>query len=411
MPPVLPRIAQSLGIPVILSVHDHFSLCPNYGLTNQDGQYCGLPSDPAIHRACLEATLGKAELSLPEWRARFADIFQYVDQAIFFSEDTRLRLRQVFRLPPSQIFPYGIRLPQHETPAPQPRPAQKQADEQGARHVPELQPFRVCFLGYAEAAKGKPLIQALVPRLAKAGIEVHFLGSLAQDWPVLWRYRFRKQVFFHGRYHVEEAVSRLQALAPHLVGLLSAAPETFSRTLSEAWAAGIPAVVGPVGAQAERVRQTGGGIVLAALDVDTVSTAIQNLQHDQQSYTTLVAKTKNIPHCSEEDMFEAYRSLYNTLLENRPRRTVQEDFIAAIAAYQTPPPPFIEGEHLSPIMGQSLHAVLQRPEQMLMPETFFGQCLGVIGMVYLRIRSVGWRGTLQRPIRKLKWRLARQFKR
>ena len=39
-------------------------------------------------------------------------------------------------------------------------------------------------------------------------------------------------------------------------------PETFSFTLSEAWTAGLPAVVPPIGALVDRVSATGAGWVL-----------------------------------------------------------------------------------------------------------------------------------------------------
>ena len=42
----------------------------------------------------------------------------------------------------------------------------------------------------------------------------------------------------------------------------SAGPETFSYTLSEAWAAGRPVLVPPIGALAERVQATGAGWVM-----------------------------------------------------------------------------------------------------------------------------------------------------
>jgi hypothetical protein len=44
-----------------------------------------------------------------------------------------------------------------------------------------------------------------------------------------------------------------------LVAFPSAGPETFSFTLSETWAAGLPVIVPPFGALAERVAGTGAG--------------------------------------------------------------------------------------------------------------------------------------------------------
>ena len=403
MPSALPRIAQAMGIPVLLSVHDHYAMCPNYALINEQGRYCGLPADPTVHQRCLAATLGKPRFSLVEWRTQFTEILKYVDLTLFFSDDTRTRFQQVFSLPRTQLVPYGIRLPNK-------RGNQQLGQERATEFTRPSHVFRVCFLGYTEATKGKYLIQAIVPRLVRAGVEVHFLGSLPQDWPLWWRYRFRKQVIFHGRYKVAEVVDQLQDLAPQLVGILSAAPETFSRTLSEAWAARIPVLVGPIGAQAERVRQTGGGVVLPRFDSEALIATVLELKHDRHAYQDLVRKTQNISVCSEDEMVHAYRGLYANVLQDRPSRAVQDDFITILNAYQTPPR-LIDGEiPVSPI-GPSAHAILQRPEQLrlLMPKTVFGQAFGILGMVYIRIRSVGWRKTLGRPLRKLRWRFTRHF--
>ena len=53
------------------------------------------------------------------------------------------------------------------------------------------------------------------------------------------------------------------SLAHYRVALVlypSAGPETFSYTLSEAWSAGVPVLVPPIGALAERVAGTGAGL-------------------------------------------------------------------------------------------------------------------------------------------------------
>jgi hypothetical protein len=48
-----------------------------------------------------------------------------------------------------------------------------------------------------------------------------------------------------------------------LVVYPSAGPETFSYTLSEAWSAGVPVLVPPIGALAERVTGSGAGYVMS----------------------------------------------------------------------------------------------------------------------------------------------------
>ena len=53
-----------------------------------------------------------------------------------------------------------------------------------------------------------------------------------------------------------------RTIASPLVLYPSAGPETFSYTLSEAWASGRPVLVPPIGALEERVRDSGAGWVM-----------------------------------------------------------------------------------------------------------------------------------------------------
>ena len=63
----------------------------------------------------------------------------------------------------------------------------------------------------------------------------------------------------HGRYDPRDLPALLARYRVRLVAYPSAGPETFSFTLSEAWAAGCPVVVPPFGALAERLHGTGAG--------------------------------------------------------------------------------------------------------------------------------------------------------
>ena len=63
----------------------------------------------------------------------------------------------------------------------------------------------------------------------------------------------------HGRYEPRELPGLLAHYRVRLVAFPSAGPETFSFTLSETWAAGLPVIVPPFGALAERVAGTGAG--------------------------------------------------------------------------------------------------------------------------------------------------------
>jgi glycosyltransferase involved in cell wall biosynthesis len=101
-------------------------------------------------------------------------------------------------------------------------------------------------------------------RLRDLPVEWHVFGdSDAHGFPARAREAAggRERVVFHGRYRREEIVGRLRDARIDASLLLSPWDETFCYTLSESWAAGVPAVVSDRGALAERVRATGAGAV------------------------------------------------------------------------------------------------------------------------------------------------------
>jgi hypothetical protein len=66
----------------------------------------------------------------------------------------------------------------------------------------------------------------------------------------------------HGRYDARDLPLLLRHYRVQFVLFPSAGPETFSYTLSESWRAGVPSLVPPIGALAERVDASGAGWVL-----------------------------------------------------------------------------------------------------------------------------------------------------
>ena len=70
------------------------------------------------------------------------------------------------------------------------------------------------------------------------------------------------RVYVTGRYHEAEAEALVREQSGQVAFLPSIVPETWNFALSTAWAAGLPAIVFDLGAQAERVRRCGHGSVL-----------------------------------------------------------------------------------------------------------------------------------------------------
>ncbi len=123
-----------------------------------------------------------------------------------------------------------------------------------------MRPRRViAALGALGPHKGSRVLEAVAARLAGTGAGIVVIGYTdAQAWPG-W---FDDALFIHGPYAEVGAGALLSAYGAEAVLFPNTVPEGFSYALSEAWAAGVPAIVPPEGALAERVRSHGGGWVL-----------------------------------------------------------------------------------------------------------------------------------------------------
>jgi hypothetical protein len=88
---------------------------------------------------------------------------------------------------------------------------------------------------------------------------------------------------------------KLGKASPHLGVLLSLCPETYSLACDELLSAGIPLVVGPLGAPAERIREWSAGWVIEELSVDAVLRVLDELVANPSSLTEAQNRAKECP--------------------------------------------------------------------------------------------------------------------
>lgn len=117
----------------------------------------------------------------------------------------------------------------------------------------------VAVIGAIGPHKGAEIVAALAQALEGSDIVVVVIGYLDRQLLPGWR---GNHVFVHGAYDDLELPALLRAYDVKLALFPNKAPESFSYTLSDAWDAGVPALVPPEGALAERVLRNDGGWLL-----------------------------------------------------------------------------------------------------------------------------------------------------
>lgn len=119
----------------------------------------------------------------------------------------------------------------------------------------------VALLGAIGPHKGSELVDDLARHLAPHGIALVVVGYLDRQLFPGWR--SPGSLFIHGAFEEGDAPGLLLGYGASLVLFPNAVPDSFSYALSDAWAAGVPVLAAPVGAIATRIREHGGGWLLA----------------------------------------------------------------------------------------------------------------------------------------------------
>lgn len=114
-------------------------------------------------------------------------------------------------------------------------------------------------LGAVGPHKGSRLLEQAAENLAGTRIGIVVIGYLDESNLPSWH---RDHLFVHGSYRDQDVGSLVRAYGARVGLFTNVVPESFSYTLSDLWAAGLPVIVPSGGALGDRVRRHGGGWVL-----------------------------------------------------------------------------------------------------------------------------------------------------
>ena len=140
--------------------------------------------------------------------------------------------------------------------------------ERRPRHV-------AAVLGAVGPHKGSAVIEELARELEGSDIAIVIVGYLDLQVIPGWR---GDHLFVHGAYDDDDVTALLRAYGAEIALFPNQVPESFSYTLSDAWSAGLPALVAPDGALAERVlAHEGGWLLPEGFGVRATATVLRHL--------------------------------------------------------------------------------------------------------------------------------------
>ena len=239
----------ALPIPYGFTAHDFYLACPTINLLAPAGDYCGAQTDVHHCHRCLAAQADFSGIDIAAWRQAHQ---KFLDRAAFViapSDSAAATLRRYFPRTEVAVIPHG------------------------SGHEGELHEDRLCsvlllpddgrenigVLGAIGPVKGARRLERLVERTRERNLPLRWVvvGYLDRQFQA---YQDKDKVLtVHGHYDSGDVGALLDHYRIRLVAFPSAGPETYCYTLTEAWQAGRPVLVPPIGALGERVSATGAG--------------------------------------------------------------------------------------------------------------------------------------------------------
>ena len=303
---------QELALPYGYTVHDLNFACPTITFHDPHERYCGAITDLATCSACLAAQPEVAGIDIASWRERHRALLARAAFVIAPSQWAASTLRRYFADPAVAIVPHGSA-----------RGMTRDDAVHTRLELPDDGIPTVAVIGAIGPDKGARRLERLV-ELTRARHErvrwvvIGYLDRGREQW--LSEDRVFAQ---HGPFDSREVTELLEHYRVRLVAYPSAGPETFSFTLSEAWAAGRPAIVPPIGALAERVAATGAGWVLTeaewqdeALMLDRFAALLDSAQAG--AWAAAAARARRAPQPTLAAMAAATTAIYRDALARQP---------------------------------------------------------------------------------------------
>jgi glycosyltransferase involved in cell wall biosynthesis len=230
---------KHLGVPYDLSIHDYTAICPRIYLTRNELLYCGEPDEKGCLR-CLSEGGYKLSTDILWWRHLGTLLIGDAKRVLCPSFDVAQRIRRYVPNARVIVVPHEEHLYRPEG-ALHPRP------------VLAKEPLRVAMLGIMAEHKGGTYLLDCIEAARQRGCEItwHVIGEFSPAMKPRAE-AFDDVLSVTGRYDVTELPQLIEKIAPHLVFFPQRCPETYSYTLSEVFAAGIPLLAPEIGAFTER---------------------------------------------------------------------------------------------------------------------------------------------------------------
>jgi len=295
----LPLVAKNLGIPIVLSFHDFFYICPSIHLLDNENHYCSSQCAENQFQCSTHTIFDHLPISIDLINAWRKEGSLLIDTCTAFIAPSNSTMDLYLSVYPQlkdknyKVIEHGLDL--EKTNIKFQKPSKKN-------------PIKILIPGNINNNKGHDFINALIEKDHQNLIEFHFMGIIYGD--------LREKGIYHGKYKNENFSKITNEIKPSFIGIFSIWPETYCRVLTEAWSCGIPVLATKLGALEERIEKNGGGWFLELESPLNAYNEIIRIANSDKDYLNVAEQVSKISFKSRKEMISEYEHLYYDLIAN-----------------------------------------------------------------------------------------------
>ena len=282
-------VAKKHNIKSIITLHDLYALCPSINMLYKMKEYC-VPLKNKNCSECIYMKTGLRNNIVPDWQKEWNDFLAKFDQVIVPSKNTKEIINSVFKKIKIDVIPHGI----------------DYKDNGYLSSIDDKEVIDVAFVGVVSIHKGGNVLKELIDN-KNSKIRFHLFGS--SELPELKKNR--SNFINHGKYDRDKLGELLKENNINLVCLLSIWPETYSYTLTESIASGVPVLSFNIGAIADRIKENKYGWVLEKNTSKDIINKIISIYENKDEYNKTMNVIKNYHTKTIEEMGKDYSDIYS----------------------------------------------------------------------------------------------------
>lgn len=291
----------------IITLHDYYSVCLRINKLYKNRIYC---DNPTIEKCaeCMENNDIDVKRSLnliKKWRYYWHEYLKQCDYIICPSEAAKNEINRTYPDININVIEHGVDI------------KKKEYDfniTDGNSNV--------AFVGAIGIHKGSNILRELVKTRKSNFFNIHLFGKI--DIPM----NSHKNFINHGRYMREDLPELLKKNKIKVVCLFSTWPETYSYTLTEAVASGVPVIAFDFGAIAERIKKYNlGWTIPICSDVDSIIDKIKEIFDSPDEYRNVIKSINNYKIKTTKEMALEYKDIYLNNLVKVKNAKIDNEYV------------------------------------------------------------------------------------